>query len=276
MPAVAALFMDYGPTGFAGPGDVVSGAVNFFGVRSYSLAKIGTNTLRLRAPDTTTGGIFTTVAGGGLDLSGINAFIAAHPGGGSTSLTDWYDQTGSGTSVTTSGTLTTEPLYLTAPAVSFDATRNLGAVGTPAVSALFPVTIHAVATVTNAGNYRSLVGGIAGVIAFRVDQTTAVLNLLSSGTASVGVSTGTVPLNTLCSIAVTYDSSHNFVFYINGVSAGSGSNTVAFTAGNFTVGQDASSFGWLGNMYEIGWWNSALSATQIANLTANARSYYGF
>jgi hypothetical protein len=160
--------------------------------------------------------------------------------------------------------------------VSFDASRVLNAVGTPAIGALFPLTIHAVVTVTNASNYRSLVGGASGVIAFRVDQTTAVLNFLSSGTASIGTSTGTVPLNTLCSIAVTYDGSHNFVFYINGVSAGSGSNTVAFTAGNVSLGQDAGSFGWLGSMYEIGWWNSALSATQIANLTANARSYYGF
>lgn len=76
---------------YVGPGDVVSGAAAWWGLRAYSAASIGVNAVRLRKDDVgNTEQDFATIAGGGLDLAAIATFQGAN----SLFVVTLYDQTG--------------------------------------------------------------------------------------------------------------------------------------------------------------------------------------
>lgn len=78
------------PVIYAGPGDVVSGAVGWWGLRAYSLLSIGINAIRLRRSSDNAEQNFVTVAGGGLDMTAINTFRGA----ASLFVVKLYDQSG--------------------------------------------------------------------------------------------------------------------------------------------------------------------------------------
>src|SRR5262245_56094963 len=75
-----------------GPGDVVSGAVAYWGLRAYTTAAIGNNAIRLRRSSDNAEQDFATVLGGGLDLTSISSFKGAF----NLSVVKLYDQTGGG------------------------------------------------------------------------------------------------------------------------------------------------------------------------------------
>lgn len=75
---------------YVGPGDVVSGAAAWWGLRAYSSAAIGTNAVRLRESGGNTEQDFATIAGGGLNI----AAIATFKGSNSLFIVKLYDQVG--------------------------------------------------------------------------------------------------------------------------------------------------------------------------------------
>lgn len=84
-----------GPS-YTGPGDIVSGALWWAGLRAYSAATIGNNAVRIiRASDSTQQN-FVTVSGGHLDYSSIATFLTATSG----KIVTLFDQTGNGRDVT--------------------------------------------------------------------------------------------------------------------------------------------------------------------------------
>jgi hypothetical protein len=94
-PAVAARFMvkGTGAAAYQGIGDIVpTGWGSWCGLRAFSNAVIGANCCRLRRASDSLEQDFTTVAGGGVDISGITTFLASTTGWFRT----FYDQAGLG------------------------------------------------------------------------------------------------------------------------------------------------------------------------------------
>ena len=94
------------PTPYVGPGDIVSGAIGWWGLRAYTSASIGTNAIRLRRDGGSPGEQdFATVTGGGLDLTSITAFKGAD----NLFLVKLYDQVG--TNHLTQATAASQPPF---------------------------------------------------------------------------------------------------------------------------------------------------------------------
>lgn len=102
---------------------------------------------------------------------------------------------------------------------------------------------------------------------FRInaDQT---LSLISQGGSTVATSTGTITLSVFNYVAVTYDASGNYNFYINGSIAGSGTNLVSFKIGyNSVIGATDPAVNTMNGLIdEIGIWGRALTNTEIGLL----------
>ena len=77
---------------YVGPGDIVSGAAFWGGLRAYSSATIGTNAIRLRRDSDQDEEDFITLAGGHLDV----ASVATWKGGANAFVVKLYDQSGNG------------------------------------------------------------------------------------------------------------------------------------------------------------------------------------
>lgn len=95
-------------TTYVGPGDVVSGAVGWWGLRAYSLAKAGTAAIRLRASGDDAQSDFNTLSNGNLDTASISSFKATH--GGNLFVTKLYDQSG-GTNDLVQATAANQPPF---------------------------------------------------------------------------------------------------------------------------------------------------------------------
>lgn len=91
---VSGLFISSGLTqlpsfAYTGPGDIISGATAWWGLRAYSAAKIGSSCIRLRRDSDNTEQDFVTLANGGVDTASITTF----KGAANLFVTKIYDQT---------------------------------------------------------------------------------------------------------------------------------------------------------------------------------------
>lgn len=117
-----------------GPGDIVSGAEAWWGLRAYTSASIGGNAVRLRRDSDDAEQDFVTVAGGGLNTSSISSF----KGAANLFVVTLYDQTGNGFHVT-QATLAQQPAFTLSglgskPIVTCVGTSGLISAGTLTVS----------------------------------------------------------------------------------------------------------------------------------------------
>ena len=113
-------------------------------------------------------------------------------------------------------------------------------------------------------------GGVAGDghQQFRVNEVNQ-LQLLKACTASIDTSSGTVPNGSWSHVAITYDSSGNYVFYINGAASGSGTNLQTFTANDTFIG--SSCLGGVGELFagtmdDVRIYNRVLTAAEVKQL----------
>src|SRR5262245_26537172 len=82
------------PVSYVGPGDIVSSAIGWWGLRAYSAASIGSNVLRVRRSSDSTEKTFVSLANGNFNTAdtffdGSNYFV-----------TTLYDQSGNGNNLT--------------------------------------------------------------------------------------------------------------------------------------------------------------------------------
>src|SRR5262245_54633133 len=75
---------------YNGPGDIVSGAMMWWGLRAYSSATRGTNCCRIRRASDNAEQDFTTLQNGNVDRSAISTFLTSTTG----FFTKLYDQSG--------------------------------------------------------------------------------------------------------------------------------------------------------------------------------------
>ena len=96
-----------------------------------------------------------------------------------------------------------------------------------------------------------LMGAQSGSLEYRTEAD-GKLNLLKSGIIEIGKSTGALDLEVWQYVTVTYDSSGNYIHYINGNTAGSGINLQTIGSPSYLyLGQSQYAFYYLGGMDEV-------------------------
>lgn len=104
---------------------------------------------------------------------------------------------------------------------------------------------------------------------FRIN-TSGNLQLVKSQTVAIGTSTGTVTNGVYQHVAVTYDSSGNYAFYIDGLPAGSGTNLQTLGQGAMLIGCNESGYPALveffkGAIDDVAIFSRVLTAAEIWN-----------
>lgn len=128
--------------------------------------------------------------------------------------------------------------------------------------------------------------GNAGVIEFaqsnapylRLNSSTSKIDLIAANVVGIASSTSTVTTGSWIQVGVTYDGSGNYVFYLNGASAGSGTSLHAFTfaVGNAKIGTELSNSENLnGSMDLLYTWNTIKTGAEFSTLwNGGAGMYY--
>src|SRR5215472_18681035 len=83
-------------TAYQGPGDIVSGATAWWGLRAYSAANIGTAIIRIRDTTANVESDFNAISTGLVDTVGIATFLGGHGG----IIVKYYDQSSNGRTLT--------------------------------------------------------------------------------------------------------------------------------------------------------------------------------
>ena len=93
-------------------------------------------------------------------------------------------------------------------------------------------------------------------------------NKLNYNNGTISQSTGTISTGSWTHVGVTFDGAGGVTFYINGSAAGTGTSasTNPTNSENVTIGKAFNGNYMDGKMDEIGFFNSELTATQIANI----------
>ena len=157
-------------------------------------------------------------------------------------------------------------------AYKFDGTDDYISIGTDTVLSNF--TYYAWVKNTNLAAAHTIKSGsyapTGGSPQFRI-ETNGTLGLIKSTIAAVGYSTGIVKNLVWTSCAVSYDSSGNYKFYINGNLAGSGTNLLTFNSHTAFIGVSETSSSLKtefmdGLIQDFAIFNKALSPQEIKSI----------
>lgn len=175
-----------------------------------------------------------------------------------------FDRSGAGNT----GTLTGGPTIdngVSGQALNFDGSDDYVSAGTGASLENSVFTYSAWVKPTSVSGEHAIVGG--GSSAPRFTILSGNLHLVNTGIEVLGTSTSTVPTNTWSHVAVTYDVSGNYVFYLNGVAIGSGTNstTFDFSSSTFLINGVAGNY-LAGMIDEVRSYNRVLTAAEIKSL----------
>ena len=263
-----------GTTAYSGPGDVVSGASAWWGLRAYSSATKGN---RIANICNSTGGVDVACA----DISSDSTTGALAPAtiggitcpGANCTVKVLYDQTGNGVDLTQT-TIANRPA-LTASCIgalpcmtgngSSTQISNLGAA--PSLSQ--PITISSVANNTGGAGSEAAITGIAGggiTQRFRFDSDVGVY---AGAFLTAAAATGTW-FSVTC---VVNSASSDDV--INGTS-NTGDAGANAGASNIYLFDDSFGAPLAGKVTEAGWWPSGFSAGNKTAMSANQRAYWAF
>jgi hypothetical protein len=173
-------------------------------------------------------------------------------------------------------TAAAKPTYKTGilngkPVVRFDGGDTLES---PLQSNAKPGTLFVVVTPTLSGVYLSMVSGASAQAFLLRINPGSVMELVSSGTALIATDSTTQAVEGTV-IAVTYSATGAYAFYTNGAAGASGTNNVALVASNVQIGSDAGGLPFVGDIAEILFYDSVLSASDRGSVTSYLGTKYG-
>lgn len=272
-----------GGAAYSGPGDVVSGAKVWYGLRAYSLATTGNNAIDLiRSSDSATCTGVKTLSNGNLDVSVSTAYCSTSQtvtnfcNGDTCKATKIYDQTAAGNcggSCDMSFGSGNRPVFLVSCVNSLPCMQASGSdfglvtgFGTFAQPNTFSMVAKRTGSFTSFG---AIVGTNNESVYFSNSTNTWVMggggnNLTATASDS----------NWHAAQAIYNGVSSDF--YIDGSST-TGDSGSANASGSIILFDD--NFGTLmpaGQVVEAGMWNSAFDSTQKSNMNSNQHSYWGF
>jgi hypothetical protein len=144
---------------YVGPGDIVSGATAWWGLRAYSLATAGTKAINIRASGDNATTDINTLANGNLDVATVSSFLTTH--GGSAFIAKKYDQTGNGNDQAQATAANQPALILSAigslPMMQTTAANSMSMSSSSFTVTDSPLTISTVINFTNLGAQQSFV-----------------------------------------------------------------------------------------------------------------------
>jgi hypothetical protein len=268
---------------YTGPGDLTAGAVCFYGLRAYSNAQLSGTTNALRIADSGFGNFLTLkiLPTGLLDYAALAAWSGPPGNHGTAYVVDWYDQTGSGAtlsqgSIAACPVLTISPPGLTAgrAALTFDATvpRQLSGTISPSVSAQ-PCTLSVVCnrTAMTAGFRSGVAQGAAASTRFGFENGTNTFFLFAGGGLNPF---GTSANNTWYATQSLFSGASSLI-NIASVASPSGVNTAPSNIGTsafggaLAVGVSGGGDAFTGYITEIAGWNGSVSSSMGANQIAS-------
>lgn len=266
-----------GAVAYQGPGDVVSGAAAWWGLRAYSMAAVGGNAIRIRRNSDNQEQDFVTLSDGSLDRASIVTFLNSTTG----AITTFYDQTGNGVHQTQT-TASKQPAVNLSGIGSFVTADFDGPVGgggnarTMNFGGSFtlaqPLTYALMALRISDGNQQDIIGnGATNSVGYR----------FSAADQVFGYGGGT-PITRTATDGVF----HAVQFVSNGASSeinadGSGTTgnpgSSGYSAQDIWLGSSADTSGYFfGSFTEGGLWGVAFNGTQLTNMSDNMHSYWGF
>lgn len=275
---------------YTGPGDVVSGASHWYGLRAYNAAYAvgGTNPVA-DIVDTATGLAACTIPIG--TNGSANLAAVACPTGAPTvsvttfctvthsagcSVTKLYDQIG--TSHATQATLASMPVLALGsvsgiasnrPAMIFAGGQKLSitlSLGIPQ-----PLSFSSVAVNTNSGTVGGILADAVANNAEMIFGNSANQTLIYAGGTPIVMSATDVVWHAISGV---FNGSSS-IMNVDGTTSSTGSPGSG-TLGSPQIGEDSFGDFLKGNIVEIGIWPSALSGTNMTSLSGNAHSYWGF
>lgn len=252
----------------AGPGDVVSGASFWYGLRAYSRARIGNNAIRLIRASDSVQQDFKTNSDGNLDIGGINTFI----GTSTAKVVTWYDQTTNGRDVT-QATDANRPDFIlnsdTFPTIFFDGASLK--------------YLQSSATITQAQPFSQS--------AFELHQARTQGSLMVDSGLGVQIGTFNPGANsvftyggTVLSATAADNAWHALQCVYNGASSDCNVDGTAhtgaagadvYTAATIIIGQAGSGQLFIGHLCEVGMWPSTFSAANSTAMSSQQHGFYG-
>lgn len=135
-------------------------------------------------------------------------------------------------------------------------------------------TVSALVNKNSSSNSIIVNSALNGTLQVSIGVTTNKLQLVKTNILVIAESTVPVPLGVPTHVAVTYNASGAFAFYINGILAGSGTNVQTLNAGPLCFGVHGNT-----GLYNAQFFNGALSDLRVYNRALSAaeilRLYYG-
>lgn len=266
---------------FVGPGNIVTGAIGWWGLRAYSAARVGTAAIRLRRDSDSAESDFNTLTNGNLDAASISTF----KGAANLFVTTLYDQTGNGNNVVQATAANQPSLILSGignfPVIRFSSGGESWLEYVAGITQAQPLTSSWVAKRTTfASEYCSAFGSTTNQLQSGFDTSSGNIFMYD------GV---TLPI-----VAAAESSFHAVQAAFNGASSDLNVDGTAHAqnlganglAGHFTFsGLDNGVInnplnGTFGNSQsdsvELGIWPSAFTGAQSTSMSANQHAYWGF
>ncbi len=262
-----------GVVAYSGPGNIVTGATVWGGLRAYTAATAGTKAIRIRASGDNVETDINTLTNGNLDVATVSSFLTTH--GGSAFVTTIYDKTGNGHDWTQTSAAAQPALALSGlgslPIMQFAANPTWMITDSITAAQAFTNVLVLDSTTTNTSRPMGN-AGTAGVILFS-NTTPNGISLYSGNVSAETAST----VSTWYSLQCLY-SGTNSQITLNGSVGGAINAGTSDIGGPVTIGGDRSGggFAWTGNMTEIGIWPVGFSSANFTAMSANQRAYWGF
>jgi hypothetical protein len=268
---VPAPVMPQAAAAYAGPGNVVSGASAWWGLRGYSAAAVGANAVQLRRSSDNVVQTFTVQSNGGLPLPAIIAF----KGAANLFVATLYDQTGNGFDLV-QATLTQQFAFILNGLGSFPVVRASGA-----------------GSLRSAGSLTQAQPVSGSFVAKRTGNFTSFQDVFDNGgtTPALQIGFGNMSNDSYMSTAnnrtildgATDNVMHAVNAVFNGVSSVLSTDGATGTTGNAGTTGLTGRFGsnvaravLTGDFVEGGFWPLGFTTTQVTNLNTNQHAYWGF
>ncbi len=259
---------------YVGPGDVVSGAVAWWGLRAYSAAKAGTKAANIChvVPSTVCADI-NTLANGNFDVAAtvggtLNCgVVTCH-------VNKLYDQSGSNSCSGGPCDITASNFH---PTLAFNVLGSLPAMQSAADTDTFnsasitqaqPFTISFVYESTSTADS----GIVSGSIQIRPNQSGAGTGTLYAGNTSF---TATMSNNAFHAGQVVFNGASSSI-NLDGTTSTGSPGTNGYSATPVVVFSISGSIPLTGYITEVGMWSGALTGTQMTDLNSNQHTYWGF
>jgi hypothetical protein len=257
---------------YAGPGDIVSGATRWCGLRAYRLSTVGSNAIRLRRDSDQVEQDIVTVSGGGLDLVSITTF----KGSANLFITTYYDQVGTNHEVQATASKQAQLILSglgSLPIAVYNSAAITGYVTSNVITQAQPFTISAVARRTSNFTTTQVLWANSNSNSLQLSYPAA-SNLVQvyAGTAATTAPAADNAYHAIQAVFNGASSDLNVDGAVNTINPGTqGEIGYASYMGSF----DNLTYSMDGNILELGEWPIAFTPTQSANMSANQHGFWG-